>query len=59
MVTAVLSWRKVALLDGAGIPEAAVSLEEELYAFPPAKPTFCFAVSSQFLISFLYSIHYN
>jgi hypothetical protein len=30
MITAVLSWRKIALLNGAGIPEAAVSLEEEL-----------------------------
>jgi hypothetical protein len=30
MVAAVLSGRKIALLNGAGIPEAAVSLEEEL-----------------------------
>jgi hypothetical protein len=59
MIAAVLSWRKIALLDGAGIPEAAVSLEEELHAFPPAKPTFRFAVSSQFYVSFLISISSN
>jgi hypothetical protein len=53
MVAAVLSWRKIALLDGACIPEAAVSLEEELHAFPPAKPTFRFAVSSQNVAPFL------
>jgi hypothetical protein len=53
MIAAVLSWRKVALFNGACIPEAAVSLEEELNAFPPAKPTFRFAVSSQNVTPFL------
>jgi hypothetical protein len=48
MVAAMLSRRVIALFDCTGIPEAAVSLQEELHAFPPAKPTFRFAVSSQF-----------
>ena len=47
MVTAVLSGRQIAFFDGAGILEAAVSLEEELHAFAPAKPAFCIPVSSQ------------
>jgi len=57
MVAAMLARREVAFLDCTGIPEAAVSLQEELHAFPPAKPTFRFAVSSQFLISFFVSIY--
>jgi hypothetical protein len=54
MVAAMLSRGDIALFDCTGIPEAAVSLQEELCSFPPAKPTFRFAVSSQFLISFVY-----
>jgi len=52
MIAAVLSGREIAFFDGTGIPEATVSLEEELSALPPAQPTFRFAVSSQFLFSF-------
>jgi hypothetical protein len=57
VIAAMLSWRKIPLFDGTGIPEAAVALEEELRAFPPAKPTFRFAVSSQFCISLL-NVHF-
>jgi hypothetical protein len=48
MVAAMLSRGEIALFNCTGIPEAAVSLQEELCSFPPAKPTFRFAVSSQF-----------
>jgi hypothetical protein len=49
MVTAMLSWRIIAFFDCTGIPEATVPLQEELYPFPAAKPTFRFAISSQFV----------
>jgi hypothetical protein len=47
MVATVLAWGPIALLDGAGVLEAAVSFEEELHSFPPAEPTFRFPISSQ------------
>jgi hypothetical protein len=36
VISAVLSRRKIALLNGAGIPEASIPFEEELHALPPA-----------------------
>ena len=36
MISAVLSWRKVAFLDGAGIPEASVAFKEELHSLSSA-----------------------
>jgi hypothetical protein len=47
----VLSGRKIALFDSAGIPKATISFKEELGAFPPAQPTFRIAVSSQLSFS--------
>jgi hypothetical protein len=49
MIVAMLSRREITLFDCAGVPEAAVPLQEELHPFPAAKPAFRFAVSSQFV----------
>jgi hypothetical protein len=49
MVAAVLSGRKIAFLDGAGIPKATIAFKEQLCAFPPAQSAFRIAISSQFL----------
>jgi hypothetical protein len=52
MITTMLPWGKISLLDSTRISEAAVSFQEELHSLPPAKPAFRFAVSSQLMISF-------
>jgi len=59
MISAVLARREIALLDGAGIPEATISFKEKLCAFPSAQSTFRIAISSQFSFSFFYATHAN
>jgi hypothetical protein len=52
MIAPMLSRREIPLLNGTGIPEAAVALKEELRSFPAAKPAFRVAVSGQFVAPF-------